>query len=113
MGKLMRQDRLLLIGGSPVEQVHGLRLIVVVARDLLLQQADKEWLQLKVPVEKAKLLEHDFLALHLLGVLVVLQLVLDVLLYLITGNESAFDLVLDGEFAVFAGKGQNLVYRPK
>ncbi len=88
VGQLVGQHRLLLLDVDPVEHVDGLGLGVVVGFDLLLEQRQQKGLEGEVAVEQAKLLEHDFVALEALCVLVFVELLLEVAFYRGAGGRS-------------------------
>ena len=109
VGKLVRHHRLLLLDRHPVEQIHLLGFVVVEAGNLLGEQAQEERPHLEALVEQAKLLEHEFAALHALGALVLVELLAQFGVDGGAGDEPALHRALDLEVGVFADEVQDLV----
>ena len=107
MGQLVRQHRLLRIGGNPVEQVYGLRFAVVVRGNLLVQQLHQKRLQMEVRIDQAELLQHDFRPLHALRIFVVLHFFQEILLDFRSRGQVRFHFVLNSQLGVFRGELKN------
>ena len=70
---------------------------VVVGFDLLPEQRQQKGLEGEVAVQQAKLFEHNLIALHAPGALVLVELLLEVIFHGSAGNDLAFHLALDGQ----------------
>ena len=110
MRQLMHQHRLLRLRVNPVQQINRLRLGVVIACDLLLQQLQHERLQLKVAVQQPKLLQHNLPALHPLRVLVLVELIRQVFLHRVPAGQRPLYLVLDRQPALLRGIFRQLIH---
>ena len=109
VGELVREDGLLLVGLDPVEHVDGLGFVVVVAGDLLGEQADEEGAQVEVAVQQAELLQDDFRSLQPLGALVFFEALLQVLAYFVACDQPALDVRHAGQGGIGRGEGHDLV----
>ena len=78
VGQLVRQHRLLFVDAHPIQQIDGLGFGVVVGLDLLLQQGQQKRLQVEIAIKKAEFLEHDFAALHAFGILIFVELLVQI-----------------------------------
>src|SRR5665213_579614 len=102
----MGHHRQLLVFGHPVEKVHRMRLGVVVPGNLLRQQAQQKRPQMEVMVEQPELLQHQFTALHALGVFIFVQLLAQLGRHRVARNEHALHRSLQLQFRIAADKLQ-------
>ena len=106
----MRQHRTLQVGQYPIQQIHSFGFCVVVARDLLLQQADQEGLQIKILGQQTEFFQHQLGAAEALHVLVLGHVLFEIADHLIPACKAALDFVFDRERGILAGKVENRVH---
>ncbi len=109
VGQFVGQHGFLLVDADPVEHIHGLGLGVVVGLDLLFQQGQQKGLEVEIAIEQSEFLEHDLAALHALGVLVVVELLIQIAFHGGAGGEPALDLALDGQAGLLRGELEQFV----
>src|SRR6185312_16890943 len=83
---------------------------IVVAGDLLFEEADEKGLEVEVLVEHSEFLEHDFGALKAAGILAILHFVIEILDDGVAVGEAALDAMFDGELGVVGGELENGVH---
>jgi hypothetical protein len=110
VGQFVGQHRLLFLDVHPVQQVHGLGLGVVVGLNLFFQKRQQKWLQRKVAVQHAELLQHDLVALHAFGAFVLVELLLHKALHRGPGGQLALHGVLDRQAGLLGGKLQQFIH---
>ena len=107
MRQLMRKHGFLLIRLHPVQQIHHLGLGVVVARNLLRQQAQQKRLQVEAPVQQPEFLQHDLRPLQLLRALILVEALHQVPVHLIARNQPPLHLQHRCQARVVGHKGHD------
>ena len=108
VGKFVRHDRLLLLHGHPIKQVHGFGLGIVVAGDFFLQKRNQKRFEIEVARKQSEFLQNQFGATEALGVFVV-EVFGQVRLDLVAARKLAFDVVFDRQSSLLTVELKDLV----
>ncbi len=99
----------MLVDTDPVEQVHGLLFWIVVGLDLFFEKRQQEWLEIEVAIEKSKLLENDFAALHPFRAFVFIELLGQIAFDRGSRGEVTLDVAFDGQAGLVGRELNELV----